>query len=60
MKDLNLLYAFEAMWLDRSVTAAADRLGLTQAAVSGSLKRLRDEYGDKLFAQVGVSSFSVQ
>lgn len=53
MKDLNLLYAFEAMWLDRSVTAAADRLGLTQAAVSGSLKRLRDEYGDKLFAQVG-------
>ena len=37
MKDLNLLYAFEAIWRDRSVTVAADRLGLTQAAVSGSL-----------------------
>ena len=53
MKDLNLLYAFEAIWRDRSVTVAADRLGLTQAAVSGSLKRLRDEYDDKLFALVG-------
>ncbi|MBT2304055.1 LysR family transcriptional regulator [Variovorax paradoxus] len=53
MKDLNLLYAFEALWRDRSVTVAAERLGLTQAAVSGSLKRLRDEYGDKLFTLVG-------
>lgn len=53
MKDLNLLYAFEAIWRDRSVTGAAERLGLTQAAVSGSLKRLREEYGDKLFTPVG-------
>ena len=53
MKDLNLLYAFEALWRDRSVTVAAERLGLTQAAVSGSLKRLREEYGDKLFTLVG-------
>lgn len=52
MKDLNLLFVFEALWRDRSVTAAAERLGLTQAAVSGSLKRLRDEYDDKLFTQV--------
>lgn len=53
MKDLNLLYAFEALWRDRSVTVAAERLGLTQAAVSGSLKRLREEYGDKMFMLVG-------
>lgn len=53
MKDLNLLYAFEAIWRDRSVTGAAERLGLTQAAVSGSLKRLREEYDDKLFTPVG-------
>ena len=53
MKDLNLLYVFEAMWRDRSVTLAAENLGLTQAAVSSSLKRLRDEYDDKLFALVG-------
>lgn len=53
MKDLNLLNAFEALWRDRSVTAAAERLGLTQAAVSGSLRRLRGEFEDKLFTQVG-------
>lgn len=47
------MFAFEAIWRDRSVTAAAERLGLTQAAVSGSLKRLREEYGDKLFTPVG-------
>ena len=52
MKDLNLLFVFEALWRDRSVTAAAERLGLTQAAVSGSLKRLREEYDDKLFTLV--------
>ncbi|MES2415523.1 MAG: LysR family transcriptional regulator [Pseudomonadota bacterium] len=53
MKDLNLLYVFEALWRDRSVTVAAERLGLTQAAVSGSLKRLRQEYDDKMFTLVG-------
>jgi DNA-binding transcriptional LysR family regulator len=53
MKDLNLLYVFEALWRDRSVTHAAKSLGLTQAAVSGSLKRLREEYDDKLFTLAG-------
>lgn len=53
MKDLNLLYVFEAMWRDRSVTLAAENLGLTQAAVSSALKRLRQEHNDKMFAQVG-------
>jgi DNA-binding transcriptional LysR family regulator len=53
MKDLNLLYVFEAMWRDRSVTVSAERLGLTQAAVSASLKRIRDEYDDRMFTLVG-------
>jgi DNA-binding transcriptional LysR family regulator len=53
MKDLNLLIVFEALWLERSVTAAGDRLGVSQAAVSASLKRLRAEYRDKLFTLVG-------
>lgn len=53
MKDLNLLYVFEALWRDRSVTGAAETLGLTQAAVSSALKRLREEYHDKMFSQVG-------
>ncbi|BFG79848.1 LysR family transcriptional regulator [Paraburkholderia terrae] len=53
MKDLNLLYVFEALWRDRSVTGAAERLGLTQAAVSSALKRMRDEEGDKLFTLIG-------
>ncbi len=52
MKDLNLLFVFEALWRDRSVTIAAEHLRLTQAAVSGSLKRLREEYDDKLFTLV--------
>lgn len=53
MRDLNLLYVFEALWRDRSVTVASERLGVTQAAVSGSLKRLRAEYEDKMFTLVG-------
>lgn len=53
MKDLNLLLVFEALWLDQSVTLAGDRLGISQAAVSASLKRMRLEYNDKLFTPVG-------
>jgi len=53
MKDLNLLFAFEALWRDHSVSIAADNLGVTQGAVSSSLKRLRQEYGDRLFTVVG-------
>ncbi|MDR9752494.1 LysR family transcriptional regulator [Pseudomonas sp. SZMC_28357] len=53
MKDLNLLFTFEALWRDHSVSIAAENLGVTQGAVSSSLKRLRQEYGDKLFAMVG-------
>ncbi|KDB08149.1 transcriptional regulator, LysR family [Burkholderia sp. lig30] len=53
LRDLNLLFVFEAMWKYRSVSGAAESLGVTQAGVSNSLKRLRMQYNDKLFTLVG-------
>ncbi len=54
--DLNLLKALDALLDERSVTRAADRLSLTQPAVSGMLNRLRESFGDPLFvrAQRGI------
>ncbi len=49
--DLNLLRAFDAVLQERSVTAAAARLGLTQPAVSNALARLRALFGDTLFVR---------
>src|SRR5215470_472808 len=49
LMDLNLLVAFEALWVERSVTAAGRRLGLSQPATSGTLARLREMLGDRLF-----------
>jgi DNA-binding transcriptional LysR family regulator len=49
--DLNLLLTFEALWLERSVTAAGRRLGLSQPATSAALARLRDMVGDRLFVR---------
>lgn len=47
--DLNLLRAFDAVLRDGSVTAAAERLGLSQPAMSNALSRLRRLLGDPLF-----------
>lgn len=47
--DLNLLRVFLAIWDLRSLTAAGDRLGLTQPAVSHALRRLRGLFDDPLF-----------
>ncbi len=49
--DLNLMVAFEALWIERSVTAAGRRLGLSQPATSAALARLRDMLGDRLFVR---------
>jgi DNA-binding transcriptional LysR family regulator len=49
--DLNLLVAFEALWVERSVTAAGRRLGLSQPATSAALARLRLMLGDRLFVR---------
>jgi DNA-binding transcriptional LysR family regulator len=47
--DLNLLVVFNQLLLDRSVSTAAEKLGLTQPAVSNALKRLRAALKDELF-----------
>lgn len=49
--DLNLLRVFLSIWDVRSLTAAGQRLGLTQPAVSHALRRLRDTFGDPLFVR---------
>jgi DNA-binding transcriptional LysR family regulator len=51
--DLNLLKVFQAIYVERSISKAATRLGVSQPAVSKSLKRLRDFTGDTLFYASG-------
>jgi DNA-binding transcriptional LysR family regulator len=47
--DLNLLLVFEAILQTQNVTAAAERNGLTQSAMSNALGRLRQHFDDPLF-----------
>lgn len=47
--DLNLLRVFDAVARERHVTRAAQRLNLSQPAVSNALNRLRQALGDELF-----------
>jgi len=46
-----LLRALDALLDTHSVTRAAERLGLSQPAVSGMLVRLREVFGDPLFVR---------
>jgi DNA-binding transcriptional LysR family regulator len=46
--DLNLLVALEALLSERSVTRAAQRLSLSQPAMSAALARLRTLFNDPL------------
>ena len=49
--DLNLLKAFDALINERAVTRAADRIGLSQPAMSHALSRLRSLFADDLFVR---------
>jgi DNA-binding transcriptional LysR family regulator len=49
--DLNLVVALDALTAERNVTRAARRLGVTQSAMSHSLRRLRDLLGDPLLVR---------
>lgn len=51
--DLNLLVAFDALLAERSVTAAAERLHLSQPAVSAALSRLREVFEDEILVTHG-------
>ena len=46
--DLNLLRNLDALLRERNVTSAANLLGLSQPAMSNSLRRLRDLFDDPL------------
>jgi DNA-binding transcriptional LysR family regulator len=52
--DLNLLVVFDAVMAERSVTRAAERLHLTQPAVSHALSRLRALFKDPLFVRTPI------
>jgi DNA-binding transcriptional LysR family regulator len=47
--DLNLLVVLEALWAERHVGRAAERLHLSQSATSHALSRLRTAFDDQLF-----------
>lgn len=51
--DLNLLVAFDALLSTRSVSRAAERLNLSQPAMSAALNRLRTFFGDDLLVLHG-------
>jgi DNA-binding transcriptional LysR family regulator len=55
--DLNLLRVFDVVMVERNVTRAAERLAMTQPAVSNALRRLREAMGEELFVpgSTGVS-----
>ncbi|MTD54625.1 LysR family transcriptional regulator [Amycolatopsis pithecellobii] len=51
--DLPLLHALHALLTERSVTAAAARLGRSQPTLSSALARLRRHFGDDLLTRSG-------
>ncbi|WJK11277.1 LysR family transcriptional regulator [Pseudomonas fluorescens] len=51
--DLNLLVILDALLSEQHVTRAAERLHLSQPAVSHALARLRDLLGDPLLVRAG-------
>jgi DNA-binding transcriptional LysR family regulator len=51
--DLNLLVVLDALFAERHVTKAGDRIHLSQSATSSALARLRDYFQDELLVQNG-------
>lgn len=47
--DLNLMLVFESIYKEGNLSRAAERIRLSQPAMSSALKRLRTIYGDPLF-----------
>jgi LysR family transcriptional activator for leuABCD operon len=56
--DLNLLPVFEAAYEERNLSRAADRLAMTQSAVSHALSRLRSVFQDELFVRQARGVFA--
>jgi LysR family transcriptional regulator, nod-box dependent transcriptional activator len=53
--DLNLLVALDVLLAEQNVTRAAERMHITQSAMSGVLARLREYFDDPLLVPVGRS-----
>lgn len=51
--NLNLLVALDALLREKSVTKAAERLNVTQPAISAALQRLREYLNDPLLERTG-------
>ncbi|MBB2984454.1 LysR substrate-binding domain-containing protein [Paraburkholderia tropica] len=51
--DLNLLVTLDALLDERRITRAAERLNLSQSAISGMLAKLREYFDDELLVPVG-------
>lgn len=52
-QELNLLVIFDAIMTEASITKAAERLNMTQPAVSNALGRMRHIWKDELFIKDG-------
>ncbi|MEV4686428.1 LysR family transcriptional regulator [Microbacterium sp. LWH3-1.2] len=53
--DLNLIVVLDALLIERNLTRAGERIGMTQPAVSGALARLRELFDDPLLEREGRS-----
>ena len=51
--DANLLVALDVLLQERHVTRAAQRLGITQSAMSQTLQRVRDTLDDPILVRSG-------
>ena len=52
--DLEWLKVFDAVWQTASVSKAAERLGIAQAAASTALNKLRAHFDDRLFERTAL------
>ena len=52
-QELNLLMVFDAIMTENSITKAAERLNMTQPAVSNAVSRMRHMWKDDLFVKDG-------
>lgn len=53
LPPLSDLVAIRTLWAEGSVSKAADKLGMTQSALSHALERMRQRFKDPLFVRTG-------
>ena len=51
--DLNLLISLDALLHERNISRAADKLYVSQPAMSAALHKLREYFNDPLLVRVG-------